>query len=44
MQQTEWGIEPDIKVDMDATDEANGIDTMIEAARAYLTAHAGSAE
>jgi hypothetical protein len=44
MQQTEWGIEPDIRVDMDATDEANGIDTMIEAARAYLTAHAGSAE
>lgn len=37
MNQTEWGIEPDIKVDMDADDEARGIDTMIESARAYIT-------
>jgi hypothetical protein len=37
MNQTEWGIEPDIKVDMDEADEAKGVDTMIEAARTYLT-------
>ena len=30
MEQIEWGIEPDIKVDMDKADEANHIDTFIE--------------
>lgn len=32
----EFGIEPDIKVDMTDEDMARGIDTIIEAARAYL--------
>lgn len=32
MQSTEWGIEPDYKVNLDANDEANGIDTIIETA------------
>lgn len=36
MEQIEWGIEPDIKVDMDKADEANHIDTIIEKARAFL--------
>jgi hypothetical protein len=40
MNQTEWGIEPDIKVDMDADDEAKGIDTIIETARTYLAQQA----
>ena len=35
-QHIEFGIDPDIKLDMDAEDEARGIDTMIEAARALL--------
>lgn len=36
MEQIEWGIDPDIKVDMDKADEAEGIDTIIEKARAFL--------
>lgn len=32
MQHTEWGIDPDVKVDMKATDSANGYDTIIETA------------
>jgi len=32
MQNTEWGIDPDVKVDISTTDEANGIDTIIETA------------
>ena len=32
MQHIEWGILPDIKVDINATDEENGIDTIIERA------------
>ena len=35
-QHIEFGIDPDIKLDMDADDEARGIDTLIEAARALL--------
>ena len=36
MKQIEWGIDPDIKIDMDETDEAKHIDTIIEKARAFL--------
>jgi hypothetical protein len=36
MQQIEFGIDPDIKVDLDPADQAQGIDTIIEAARAFL--------
>ena len=36
MEQIEWGIEPDIKINMDETDEAKHIDTIIEKARAFL--------
>lgn len=36
MEQIEWGIDPDIEVDIDQTDEANHIDTIIEKARAFL--------
>ncbi len=36
MEHLEWGIDPDIKVDMDDADALNNIDTIIEAARAYL--------
>lgn len=36
LKHTEWGIEPDIKVDMKLEDELNGIDTIIEAARVIL--------
>lgn len=32
MQQTEWGIEPDVKISMDSTDQAKGYDTIIEEA------------
>lgn len=32
MQHTEWGIDPDVAVSMDSTDQANGFDTLIEAA------------
>ena len=36
LQQIEFGIDPDIKVDMDPEDEAQGIDTLIEEARKRL--------
>ncbi len=36
MQQTEFGIDPDIKVDIQSADFNQGIDTIIEAARQYL--------
>lgn len=36
MQQTEWGIDPDLKVDLLPSDEANGYDTIIEMAISYL--------
>ena len=32
MQHTEWGIDPDIKVDLNAADKENGYDTIIEKA------------
>lgn len=32
MQHTEWGLDPDVSVMMDSTDQANGFDTLIEAA------------
>jgi hypothetical protein len=35
-EQIEFGIDPDIKVDMSASDAENGRDSIIEAARAYL--------
>jgi hypothetical protein len=35
-QHTEFGIEPDIHVDMEEDDQRQGIDTMIEAARTFL--------
>ena len=35
-QHTEFGITPDIKVDMTLEDQLNGYDTIIEAAREYL--------
>lgn len=37
MQQIEFGVEPDIFVQMDEDDKANGIDTIIETARKYLS-------
>lgn len=36
MEQIEWGIDPDIKADMDEADEARHVDTIIEKARAFL--------
>ena len=33
---TEFGIDPDIKVDMNESDQQRGEDTIIETARAYL--------
>lgn len=36
MEQIEWGIEPDIKINMDEADETKHIDTIIEKARAFL--------
>lgn len=36
MNNTEWGIPPDIKVDMESQDEVKGIDTIIEKARNLL--------
>lgn len=33
---TEFGIDPDVKVDMTAEDELNGIDTIIETAKEWL--------
>jgi hypothetical protein len=32
MQHTEWGIDPDIKVDLKPADVENGYDTIIETA------------
>lgn len=37
MECIEWGIEPDVKVDMDSKDESKGIDTIIETAREFVT-------
>lgn len=37
MKHTEWGIDPDIKIDMKLEDELNGYDTIIEAARSLLS-------
>ena len=36
MKHLEFGIEPDIKVDMSSEDMSKGIDTIIETARIYL--------
>jgi len=36
MQQTEWGLDPDVKVDMSSTDALAGYDTIIERAIALL--------
>jgi C-terminal processing protease CtpA/Prc len=36
MEQIEFGIEPDIKVDISSEDYQRGIDTLIERARAVL--------
>ena len=36
MQQLEFGIEPDVTVALDPADQAQGIDTLIEAARTFL--------
>ena len=35
-QQIEFGIDPDVKVDMTEEDKARGLDTLIEAARRLL--------
>lgn len=35
-EQIEFGIDPDVKVDMDSTEEAKGVDTIIETARKLL--------
>jgi len=35
-EQIEFGIDPDVKIDMDSTEEAKGIDTIIETARNLL--------
>lgn len=37
MEQIEWGIDPDIKVDILPEDEAKNVDTIIEKARAFLS-------
>lgn len=37
MEQIEWGIDPDIKVELLPEDEAKNIDTIIEKARAFLS-------
>jgi len=39
MQNIEFGISPDIKVDMSHTDMDKGIDTIIETAIKYLNQH-----
>ena len=36
MNHIEWGINPDVKVDINYKDEANGFDTIIEEARKFL--------
>ncbi len=38
-QHIEFGIEPDIKIDMDKEQEANGIDSILEFAIDYLSGH-----
>lgn len=40
-QQIEFGIDPDIKLDMTDEDKNHGLDTLIEAARAWLNRSAG---
>ena len=37
MQHTEFGIDPDVRVDMSDEDRARGVDTIIETARAIIT-------
>ena len=37
MQYTEFGIDPDVKVDMTSEDEAQGLDTIIETARKWIS-------
>ena len=36
LNQIEWGINPDVKIDMKSEDEVKGIDTIIEKARELL--------
>jgi hypothetical protein len=36
MRHTEFGIEPDVRVDMSDGDRARGVDTIIETARRWL--------
>ena len=36
MNHIEWGIDPDVKVDINYKDEVNGLDTIIEEARKLL--------
>jgi hypothetical protein len=38
MEHLEFGIDPDIQVDMSSEDMQKGLDTIIETARAYLSA------
>jgi len=40
MQHTEFGIDPDVKVDMSDEDCARGVDTIIETARKLLAEQA----
>lgn len=44
MQHTEFGIEPDVRVDMTAEDRAKGLDTIIETARHLLAQQGGSSK
>jgi hypothetical protein len=39
MQNIEFGISPDIKVDMSPSDMGKGVDTIIETAIRYLNQH-----
>ncbi len=39
MNHLEFGIDPDVKVDMDAEDAQRNVDTIIETARAYIHSH-----
>ena len=39
MQHLEFGIDPDIKVNMSSEDMQRNVDTIIEAAREYLHSH-----
>ena len=36
MQYTEFGIEPDVRVDMTLEDELQGLDTIIETAKSWI--------